>query len=122
MTYQSAWSITFTRQAIDVTTLADTAVKYTKGALAITGDFSGLMDDAASQSYLAAADGQPRELIIYPDASNPALSYSGNVLPDFAVASSVTSAVTMQTTWAAVSGGVFLVTGGVYGTTYLPVY
>ena len=43
------------------------------------------MDDATSQTYLAAVDGLPRAMFLYPDSTNMSRYFSGPVLADLAV-------------------------------------
>jgi hypothetical protein len=77
---------------------------YVAGLPDASGDFSGFMDDATSQTYIAATDGLPRNFYLYPDAINdPNVYWFGTILPDFSTDGAVASAVNAKVTWVAAS-------------------
>jgi hypothetical protein len=81
---------------------------YVSGLPDASGDFSGFYDTATAQSYVAAADGQPRNFYLYPSTlaaqmGPPAQYFFGQVLPDYSLAGGVSSAVSLKSTWNAAS-------------------
>ena len=118
----NSWTATWTRTDDDVTGFADTQVIHAAGEPAASGTFSGFLDDATSQTYLAAADGLPRDMFLYPDATSMSRYFSGTVLADLAVTGNAAAAVSITVNWA--SAGLVTRTGpgGVYAAVYAAVY
>jgi hypothetical protein len=103
--FQAAWSVSVTAGVIDVTTLADSQMVYVTDIPEVSGTFSGFMDDASSQAYIAAADGLPRAFCLYPDAVNsPSVFFAGTVIADFSGAGASAGPVTVSGTWGAEAG------------------
>ena len=100
LTYLNSWAVSFTRDLFDVTAITDTQRQWAVGARDVTGSFTGFMDDATSQTYIAATDGLPRNMYIYPDATNTGQFISGSVLPDLAVTGASGSSVEITVNWA----------------------
>lgn len=103
MTFLSDWSISFSTDKVDVTCMGDTNLVYVAGLPDASGDFSGFMDDSAAQTYVASTDGQPRNFYLYPSTLKPNEYFYGTILPDYSVSGSVTSAVTLKSSWNAAS-------------------
>jgi hypothetical protein len=102
VTFQSAWTMTHTADHVDVTAFGDGNKTYVAGLPDASGDFQGFMDDATSQTYVAATDGLPRNFYLYPNAtSNPYTYWFGQVLPDFAADGGVAAAITTKCSWVA---------------------
>ncbi len=98
------WSMTATTDKVDVTSFGDTNKIYVAGLPDATGSFSGFQDDATTQTYTAAVDGQPRKLYLYPDTTNaPTVYWYGTILPDFTVEGDVAGANTVSANWNAAS-------------------
>jgi hypothetical protein len=108
MAFVSDYTINFTVAKVDVTALGDSNLVWVSGLPDASGDFTGFYDTATAQTYGAAVDGQSRNFYLYPSLSgtlgvNPGEYFFGTILPDFAVAGGVSSAVTMKSTWNAAS-------------------
>jgi hypothetical protein len=114
LAYISDWTVNFTVAKVDVTALGDTNLVWVSGLPDASGDFTGFMDTATSQTYSASVDGQPRNFYLYPTLlavnggpGNAAISvgqyFFGTILPDFSTSGGVAAAVTMKSTWNAAS-------------------
>src|SRR5437763_930960 len=102
--FQASWSINMVTDKQDVTAFGDGNKVYVAGLPDSSGDFSGFMDDATSQTYIAATDGQPRNFYLYPDATNsPSVYWFGTVLPDFSADGAVGGPVNVKASWNAAS-------------------
>jgi hypothetical protein len=100
--FQSAWTVSMTADHVDVTAFGDGNKVYVAGLPDASGDFQGFLDDATSQTYVAATDGLPRNFYLYPNqTSNPYTYWFGTVLPDFGADGGVAAAVTTKCTWVA---------------------
>jgi hypothetical protein len=104
LTFQASWSINMVTDKDDVTAFQDSNKVYVGGLPDSSGDFGGFMDDATSQTYVAAIDGLARNFYLYPDATNSPLVYwFGTILPDFSADGAVAGAVNFKATWNAAS-------------------
>jgi hypothetical protein len=108
MAFLSDWSINFTVAKVDVTAMLDTNLIYVAGLPDASGDFTGFYDTATAQTYVAAVDGLPRNFYLYPSNLGTQITpvpqyFFGTILPDYAVAGGVTSAVSLKSTWNAAS-------------------
>ncbi len=104
MPFQAAWSINMNVDKQDVTAFSDGNKVYVAGLPDASGDFGGFMDDATSQTYIAAIDGLARNFYLYPDATNsPNVYWFGTVLPDFSADGAVAGPVNFKATWNAAS-------------------
>lgn len=123
LTFLSDWSIVFTMARADVTPLGSTSAIYIASIRSISGDFTGFCDNATSQTYRAAADGQPRDFILYPNI-NSGQNWAGQIYPDFAVSGAVADAVKLKVTWDAATDFTFsgAVSGEFYTATYAATY
>ena len=102
--FQASWSINMVTDKQDVTAFGDGNKVYVAGLPDSSGDFSGFMDDATSQTYIAATDGLARNFYLYPDATNdPSVYWFGTILPDFSADGAIGSAVNVKATWNAAS-------------------
>jgi len=102
--FQAAWTINMVTNKVDVTAFGDQNLVYVAGLPDASGDFTGFMDDATSQTYIAATDGLARNFYLYPDAVNlPNTYWFGTILPDFSADGAIASAVNMRATWNAAS-------------------
>ena len=114
LAYIADWTMNFQVAKVDVTALGDSNLVWVAGLPDATGDFTGFMDTATSQTYQSAIDGQPRNFYLYPTLlavnggpGNATVSagqyFYGTILPDFSVAGGVAAAVTFKSTWNAAS-------------------
>jgi hypothetical protein len=108
MAFLSDWSINFTVAKVDVTAMLDTNLIYVAGLPDASGDFTGFYDTATAQTYVAAVDGLPRNYYLYPSNLAAQITpvpqyFFGTILPDYALAGGVTSAVSLKSTWNAAS-------------------
>ena len=95
--FAASWSINQVADKDEVTAFGDANKTYVGGLPDTSGDFSGFLDAGTSQTYIAAADGLPRKMYLYWDATNDPRSYwYGLVLPDFSADGSVGGAVTFK--------------------------
>lgn len=97
------WSINFETEKADVTALGDGNMIYVAGLPDASGDFAGFYDDATSQTYTAAVDGQPRRFYLYPNLNTPGQYWHGEILPDFSVNGAVDGSVEVSVKWNASS-------------------
>ena len=102
--FQASWSINMVTDKQDVTAFGDGNKVYVAGLPDSSGQFSGFLDNATSQTYVAAVDGLARNLYLYPDAVNdPATYWFGTVLPDLSADGAVGGPVNMSSSWNAAS-------------------
>ena len=102
--FQASWSIAMVTNKQDVTAFGDQNLVYVAGLPDSSGQFAGFWDDATSQTYIAATDGLPRNLYLYPDITNqPNIYWFGTVLPDFSADGAIASGVNVSSTWNAAS-------------------
>ena len=122
LTYLNSWAVSWAGSTTDVTTLADTQHVHVADLPDVTGTFSGFLDAGTSQAYIAASDGLPRNMFLYPDSTNMSRYFSGPVLADMAVTASASTAVAITVNW--VAAGTVTGTGpaGVYTATYAATY
>jgi len=103
LAYQAKWSINFTVDKFDVTSVDDSNKVYVTGFPDAQGTFSGFYDDTSVQTYTAATDGLARKLYLYPDKNLATQYWFGTILPDFSIDSDVGAAMTVAASWAAAS-------------------
>jgi hypothetical protein len=104
MMFLADWTINFTVAKVDVTAMGDPNLIWVAGLPDASGDFTGFMDTASAQTYIAATDGLPRNFYLYPSlTATPNQYFYGTILPDYSVAGGVASAVTLKSTWNAAS-------------------
>lgn len=102
--FQASWSINMVTDKQDVTAFGDGNKVYVAGLPDSSGDFSGFMDQATSQTYIAATDGLPRNFYLYSDAVNdPNVYWFGTILPDFSADGAIAGPVNVKATWNAAS-------------------
>lgn len=102
--FQASWSINMNVDKQDVTAFGDGNKIYVAGLPDASGDFGGFLDDATSQTYLAAIDGLARKFYLYPDAVNtPTAYWYGTVLPDLSADGAIGGPVNFKSTWNAAS-------------------
>src|SRR5258708_33887339 len=90
MPFQASWTINMVVAKQDVTAFGDGNMVYVAGLPDASGDFGGFMDDATSQTYIAAVDGLARNFYLYPDATNsPNVYWFGTILPDFSAGGAI---------------------------------
>ena len=104
MPFQASWTINMNVDKQDVTAFGDGNKVYVAGLPDASGDFGGFMDDATSQTYIAAIDGLARNFYLYPDTTNsPNVYWFGTVLPDFSADGAIAGPVNFKSTWNAAS-------------------
>jgi predicted secreted protein len=98
------WSISFTSDQIDVTSMADSNKVYVGGLSDATGSVSGFLDAATTNNtFEAALDGESRSFKLYPDAATTTSFYSGAAIWDFSLTSAVDGAVEFSANFSATS-------------------
>lgn len=102
--FQASWTMSMTVAKQDVTAFGDQNTVYVAGLPDASGDFSGFWDDQTGQTYLAATDGLPRNMYLYPNiTADPNAYFFGTVLPDFEMDGAIGGAINTKTTWNAAS-------------------
>jgi hypothetical protein len=122
LAYLSSWAAAWSGSVTDVTRWTDTQHVYVEELPDVTGTFTGFLDDATSQAYIAAVDGLPRSMFLYPDAANMSRYFSGPVLADLAVTGSASSAVAITVNWVAAGTVTRAGAAGTYTATYTATY
>ena len=99
--FQASWTINQATAKQDVTAFGDGNLVYVAGLPDSSGDFAGYLDDATSQTFVAAIDGLSRNFYLYPDVTaNPNNWYwFGTILVDGSADGSVTGGVNFKATW-----------------------
>jgi len=115
--FQANWTINQATDKQDVTAFGDGNKVYVAGLPDSSGDFSGFLDDATSQTFVAATDGLPRNFYLYPDVVlNPNNWYwGGQILVDGSADGAIASGVNFKATWNA-AGPIFRYTPAGLGT------
>lgn len=104
LAFASAWTMSMVTDHQEVTAFGDSNKTYVAGLPDASGDFTGFMDDATSQTYIAATDGLPRNFYLYPNATaDPSIYWFGTILPDFSADGAIASAINAKSTWVAAS-------------------
>lgn len=121
MAFLTDWSINFVVNKVDVTAMGDPNLIWVAGLPDASGDFSGFYDTATAQTYVAATDGLPRNMYLYPSTlgqqgANPGQYFFGTILPDYSVTGGVSAAVSLKSTWNAASPIIRYPNVGIPGT------
>lgn len=102
--FQASWTINMVVNKSDVTAFGDSNLVYVAGLPDASGDFGGFMDDATSQTYIAATDGLARNFYLYPNTTaDPNVYWFGTILPDFSADGAIAGPVNFKSTWNAAS-------------------
>ena len=101
--FLSKWTADFVTDKVDVTALGDGNHVYVAGLPDSKGTITGFYDDATTQLYLAAQDGIPRNMYLYPNTTTTTQYWFGTALFDFTVTGGVSEAVAISGAWAAAS-------------------
>lgn len=103
--FQASWSINQTTDKQDVTAFGDGNKIYVAGLPDSSGDFSGFLDDATSQTFVAAIDGLSRNFYLYPDVTLFPNNWYwfGQILVDASADGAVGGPVGFKATWNAAS-------------------
>jgi hypothetical protein len=102
--FQASWTINMVTEKSEVTAFGDGNKIYVAGLPDASGDFNGFYDDATSQTYIAATDGQPRNFYLYPDTvDDPSMYFFGTILPDFSTDGAINGPINVKATWNAAS-------------------
>lgn len=99
--FLSDWTVEYRQNVFDVTTVTDVQIVHAAGFPDASGSFAGFYDSATAQSYVAAVDGLPRNMYLYPSTAQPGTVFSGMVLPDYSIGGGVTAAVSLSAKWSA---------------------
>ena len=100
--FLTTWSIDFTVDKVDVTTLGDSNKVYVSGLPDASGSYGGFYDTSTAQLYTASQDGIARKFYLYPDTSDGDYFY-GTALFDFGVSGGVADGVSITGSWNAAS-------------------
>jgi hypothetical protein len=122
LTYLSSWAISFTHDTFDASTITDPQHRYIAGMPDVAGTFTGFLDDATSQTYIAATDGLPRNMYIYPNSRDMGQFFAGMVLPDLAVTGGEGAPVAITVNWVPSTGVTRTQDYGTYSGTYTDPY
>lgn len=103
--FQASWSINQVTDKQEVTSFGDSNKVYVAGLPDSSGDFSGYVDDATSQTFIAAIDGIPRNFYLYPDISAFPNNWYwfGQIIADGSSDGAVGGPVNFKSTWNASS-------------------
>lgn len=101
--YQSAFSINFPTDKIEVTAFGDPGKTYVGGMPDQSGSFSGFYDDASAQTYTAAIDGLERKFYLYPSSLLTTQYFFGTIIVDQSISNEVSGAPTVSADWSAAS-------------------
>jgi|SRR5947207_823479 len=101
--FQASWSINQATDRQDVTAFGDGNKVFVAGLPDSSGDFGGFLDDATSQTFVAATDGLSRNFYLYPDVvANPNNFYwFGPILVDGSADGAVGGPANFKATWSA---------------------
>lgn len=99
--FLSSWTVEYTQEYINVTGILDSQSIYIAVITSSAGTFAGFYDTATAQSYVAAADGLPRNFYLYPGGSGGGAFFSGTVLPDYNITGGGDAAVSLAVSWSA---------------------
>jgi hypothetical protein len=103
LAYQATWTMNFTVDKFDVTSVDDPNKVYVAGLPDAAGTFAGFYDDTSVQTYTAATDGLARKLYLYPDKNLATQYWFGTILPDFSIDSGVADSMKVSSSWNAAS-------------------
>jgi len=103
LAYQATWSMNFTVDKYDVTSIDDPNKVYVAGLPDASGQFAGFYDDTSAQTYTAATDGLARKLYLYPDKNLATQYWFGTILPDFSIDGGVADSIKVSASWSAAS-------------------
>ena len=102
--FMASWTMNQVTDKQEVTAFGDSNKVYVAGLPDSSGDFGGFMDQASSQTYIAAVDGLPRNFYLYEDAINdPNVYWFGTIIADFSTDGAVAGPVNAKATWVAAS-------------------
>lgn len=103
--FQASWSINQATDKQEVTAFGDPNKVYVAGLPDSSGDFGGFADDASSQTFIAALDGQPRNFYLYPNVTLFPNNWYwfGTIIADASSDGAVGGPVNFKSTWAAAS-------------------
>jgi hypothetical protein len=103
--FQASWTINQATDKQEVTAFGDQNKVFVAGLPDSSGDFGGFIDDATSQTFIAALDGQPRNFYLYPDVTLFPNNWYwfGQVLADASSDGAVGGPVNFKSSWAASS-------------------
>ena len=102
--FMANWTMSQVTDKQEVTAFGDQNKVYVAGLPDASGDFKGFMDDASSQTYLAATDGLPRNFYLYPNVTtDPNIYWFGTIIADFSTDGAVAGPVNAGATWVAAS-------------------
>jgi hypothetical protein len=101
--FQASWTVNQATDKQEVTAFGDQNKTYVAGLPDSSGDFGGFLDDASSQTFIAALDGQPRNFYLYPNVTLFPNNWYwfGQILPDASADGAVGGPVNFKSTWAA---------------------
>lgn len=98
----SGWSISFTRDTVDVTSFGDTNKTYLSGLPDVTGSFEGTFDTLYMRSlHDEAASTDGTVIRVTPSTDYPTFYYTGPAFLDFSVTGNVGDAVKISGTFKA---------------------
>lgn len=99
----ATWSLSMTRDRVDVTSFQDANKQYVQGLPDISGDISGFWDDTSDVLYDAAASVGAVKMYLYPSTAAASKYWYGTAFLDFKINNAVSGAVEISGTFAGAS-------------------
>lgn len=99
----ATWSLSMTRDKVDVTSFQDTNKQYVFGLPDISGDISGFWDDANDTLYDASASVGAVKMYLYPSTAAATKYWYGTAFVDFKINTAVSGPVEISGTFAGAS-------------------
>lgn len=97
----TSWSLDSGSDRVEVTSFEDTNKVYVQGKADISGEFSGVWDNATDNLFTAAASSDGVKLYLYPSADVTTKYWYGTAWVDASIEVGVDSAVTISGTFQA---------------------
>jgi hypothetical protein len=99
----ATWSLSMTRDRVDVTSFHDANKQYVQGLSDISGSISGFFDDTSDVLYDAAASAGAVKMYLYPSTTVATKYWYGTAFLDFTINAAVNGAVEISGTFAGAS-------------------
>ena len=97
------WSLSMSRDRVDVTSFQDGNKQYVQGLPDITGAISGFWDDTSDILYDAAGSGGAVKMYLYPSTAAASKYWYGTAFVDFTINTAVAGSVEISGTFAGAS-------------------
>ena len=107
----NAWSVSFTRDKVDVTSFGDTNKTYLSGLKDVSGTFAGFFDTLYIRELMDASDATSTLIRITPSTDYPDFYYEGAATLDLTNDGAVSDAVKISGTFSATGAWTLQVDG-----------